>query len=166
MPLEFIAIGSITAPITSILGDILNNPLIDLRFLIPVITLLFIVLSFRHSSKKSVIDSPPTLQQKREPFITPDDRLSSELKRIEQNDMEYYIRSFEHDVDKFKEYSRKLKLLKREYFRYDRWVLSQRPKKSQKGKRLQKEIFDEIVSLYADLKSLRLSVITTEDQQR
>ncbi len=159
-------ISAITGTFTVILQGILENPLVDLRFLVPVVVLLVITMSFRHSSKKTVTDSPPTLQQKREPFVTPNDRFNSELKRIEQNDMEFYLRSFEHDLERFKEYSRKLKLLKRDYFRYDKWALSQRPKRSQRGKKLQKEVFDEIVSLYSDLKKMRLSVIETEDQLR
>jgi hypothetical protein len=149
-----------------ILYHILYNPLIDIKFLIPVLLLFIVTIMLRHRGKKTKIDSAPTLEQKREPFVVVPDRFNNEIKRAEKYEMQSYVDLISGDVERIKQKYDQFKLLQKSYNRYERWSQAQNPRKRKKGKEGMQELFDEMVKLYSELKSMKLSVIETEEQER
>ncbi|MGC8506064.1 MAG: hypothetical protein ACP5NK_05085 [Thermoplasmata archaeon] len=145
---------------------ILYNPIIDLKFLVPVVLLFAITMMLRHRVKKTKIDSAPTLEQKREPFTVSQDRFNSEIKKAEKYDMQFYVESLSQDVEKIKQKYDQFKSLRKTYYKYERWSESQNQRKRKKGNEARQELFDEMVKLYSQLKTMKLSVIETKDQER
>ena len=156
----------ITGYIEGLFYHFLYNPIVDLKFLVPVVLLFALTLMLRHRVKKTKVDSTPTLEQKREPFAASPDRFNSEIKRAQKYDIQFYVDSLSRDVEKIKQKYDQFKSTRRLYYKYERLSESQNPRKRKKGEEGKQELFDEMVKLYSQLKTMKLSVIETKDQER
>ena len=156
----------ITGYVEGLFYHFLYNPLADLKFLVPVVLLFALTLMLRHRVKKTKVDSAPTLEQKREPFAVSQDKFNSEIIRAQKFDIQSYVDSLSKDVEKIKQKYDDFKSTRKLYYKYERLSESQNPRKKKKGEEGKRELFDEMVKLYSQLKTMKLSVIETKDQER
>ena len=166
MMVNNLATTGITGYVEGLFYHFLYNPIVDLKFLVPVVLLFALTLMLRHRVRKTKVDSTPTLEQKREPFAASPDRFNSEIKRAQKYDIQFYVDSLSKDVEKIKQKYDQFKSTRKLYYKYERLSESQNPRKRKKGEEGKQELFDEMVKLYSQLKTMKLSVIETKDQER
>lgn len=141
-------------------------PMILMRFLVPVILLLVATLAVQRVSRKEKVDSAPTMEQKREQFVTPDDFFNREIEYIGKDDYEHFLRPMEIEFRRIKETSDQFKVLDKLYKKYDSKTRSTSRRKRKKALEMRREIFNQILELYNYLRQLRLEIVEYEDYER
>ncbi len=137
-------------------------PLLILRFLVPVLLLFVATLAVQRVSKKEKIDSAPTVEQKREQFVTPDDFFNREVEFIKKDDYEHYLQPMEIEFKRIRETLEQFKVLDKLYKKYDARTNSPYKKRRNRAMTLRKEVFEQIMDLYNYLRQLKLSVVEYE----
>lgn len=146
-------------------SNVLHNPVFLLSFLIPIAMLFVTSLAVRHYSKKTRIDGPPTLEQKREKFLVPRDFFNREAEKIRTDDYEYFLMPISSQFESLKQFHEYFKVLQKDYRKYV--VMSQ---SSRKGKRLRglegrKRTFNEILKLYNQIRGNKFDRIEFEQEE-
>ncbi len=151
--------------VSGFLGKVTHNPIFLLSFLVPVVMLLATSIAVRHYSKKTKIDGPPTLEQKREKFIVPTDFFNREATRIKADDYEYFLRPLSAEFESLKDFHEYFKILQKQYRRYEAMSLSGRKKKRMRGLEGRKKTFDDILKLYNQFRGNRFDRIEFEQEE-
>lgn len=145
-------------------NHIINYPLTDLKFLIPVISMVAMSGVVRHMSVKQRIDSSPSLEKKREKFSLPRDRFNVEVDVILREDYSSYVRAMENDLFEIEFLRKKFMRTLRKYRRVDAMTRSTFERRVKRGKKLKKAVLNELIDAYTDIKKMSLSAITIETE--
>lgn len=141
---------------------ILNYPITDMKFVIPIMAVVIISVFIRHMSVKETVDTSPTLEKKREKFKLPRDRFNVEVDHIMREDYRSYVRAMENDLFEIELIRKKFKRVLRKYNRFDNMTRSTIDRRSRKGKKLRKEALNELIDTYSEIKKMNMSAITLE----
>ena len=102
-------------------------PLLLFRFLIPVLLIFGATFSLQRRSRKTKIDSLPTLEQKREKFIVPNDFFNRELEFIKNDDYRHYLNPILKEMERMETIRQNLKILMKRYSKYESMSQSRYP---------------------------------------
>lgn len=152
---------------SSFLNNITHNPLFLLSFVVPVVMLFGTSVAIRHYSRKTKVDGPPTLEQKREKFVVPTDFFNREAAKIKADDYEYFLRPLTSEFESLMDFHEYFKSLRKQYRKYSAMSLSGRKKKRERGLEGKKKTFDDILKLYNQFRSNKFDRIEFEqDEER
>lgn len=160
------SLAGISGAFSTFEANVEASPVILLRFLIPVIILLIATLAVQRVSKKEKIDSAPTVEQKRERFVVPDDFFNREINHISRDDYDYFLQPMEIQFKRIKEAFDQFKVLDKLYRKYDARTRSSSNRRRIRALEKRKEVFDQILDIYNYLKMLKLSVVEYDEPKR
>ncbi len=146
----------------SVAQHIVNYPLTDMKFVIPITFVVLLSVYVRHLSVRQKIDSSPTLEKKRERFKLPMDRFNMEVDIILREDYRTYVRAMENDIYEIELIRKRFKKLLKKYNRYEFMSRSAIERRKKKGLRLRKSILNDLIDTYSEIKKMNLSAITLE----
>jgi hypothetical protein len=141
-------------------------PLLLFRFLIPILLIFGATFSLQRRSRKTKIDSLPTLEQKREKFIVPTDFFNRELEFIKNDDYRHYLNPILKEMDKMETIRQNLKILMKRYSKYENMSQSSYSRRKKKGLQLRNETFNQILETYAQVKKLKFSTVEIEKMEK
>ena len=154
------------AAVRGFLNTIYNNPVTDLKFLFPILMLLFASYALRLHAKRVKIDGPPTLSQKIEPFETPNDRFNTEVRRIMSDNYDYYVKQVETQINRVEEIKKEFLRARKMYERSKRQMAGLNEKKKARAKERRKEIFNQILGIAKELSSEKYAPIIYEEAKQ
>ncbi len=146
----------------STVNHILNYPLTDLKFVFPVVAVIIASGVVRHFSVKQRVDSSPAYEKKREKFSLPADRFNAEVGVILNEKYGSYVGAMENDLYVIERIRKRFMKLLRRYRRYDTMARSTFERRSKKGKSMRKQVLNDLIDTYAEIKKMDLSAITLE----
>lgn len=146
-------------------GNVMHDPIFLLSFVVPVVMLLAASLAIRHYSRKTKIDGPPTLEQKREKFVVPRDFFNREAEKIKSDDYEYFLRPISTQFESLKDFHEYFRNLQRQYRKYVAMSLSGRKRKRMRGAEGRKQTFNEILNLYNQFRRNKFDRIEFEQEE-
>ncbi|MCL5802532.1 MAG: hypothetical protein M1529_01790 [Candidatus Thermoplasmatota archaeon] len=141
-------------------------PLLLLRFLIPIVLIFGATFSLQRRSRKTKIDSLPTLEQKREKFIVPTDFFNRELEFIKNDDYRHYLNPILKEMENMERIREQLKILMKQYSKYESMSQSSYSRRKKKGLELRKQTFNRILETYAQVKKLKFSIVEIEKMEQ
>lgn len=141
-------------------------PLLLLRFLIPIVLIFGATFSLQRRSRKTKIDSLPTLEQKREKFIVPTDFFNRELEFIKNDDYRHYLNPILKEMENMERIREQLKILMKQYSKYENMSQSSYSRRKKKGLELRKQTFNRILETYAQVKKLKFSIVEIEKMEK
>ena len=141
-------------------------PLLLFRFLIPIVLIFGATFSLQRRSRKTKIDSLPTLEQKREKFIVPTDFFNRELEFIKYDDYRHYLNPILKEMDNMETIRQNLKILMKRYSKYENMSQSSYSRRKKKGLELRNETFNQILETYAQVKKLKFSTVEMEKMEK
>ena len=141
-------------------------PLLLFRFLIPVLLIFGATFSLQRRSRKTKIDSLPTLEQKREKFIVPNDFFNRELEFIKNDDYRHYLNPILKEMERMETIRQNLKILMKRYSKYESMSQSSYSRRKKKGLQLRNETFNQILETYAQVKKLKFSTVEIEKMEK
>lgn len=141
-------------------------PLLLLRFLIPIVLIFGATFSLQRRSRKTKIDSLPTLEQKREKFIVPTDFFNRELEFIKNDDYRHYLNPILKEMENMERIREQLKILMKQYSKYESMSQSSYSRRKKKGLELRKQTFNRILETYAQVKKLKFSIVEIEKMEK
>ncbi len=141
-------------------------PLLLLRFLIPIVLIFGATFSLQRRSRKTKIDSLPTLEQKREKFIVPTDFFNRELEFIKNDDYRHYLNPILKEMENMERIREQLKILMKQYSKYENMSQSSYSRRKKKGLELRKQTFNRILETYAQVKKLKFSIVEIEKMEQ
>ncbi len=141
-------------------------PLLLFRFLIPIVLIFGATFSLQRRSRKTKIDSLPTLEQKREKFIVPTDFFNRELEFIKNDDYRHYLNPILKEMDNMETIRQNLKILMKRYSKYENMSQSSYSRRKKKGLELRNETFNQILETYAQVKKLKFSTVEMEKMEK
>lgn len=144
------------------LVKVLNDPVTDMKFVVPVASVIILSLFIRHMSVKETVDSAPELEKKRERFKLPRDRFNVEVDIIMREDYSSYVRAMERDLYEIELIRKKFKKLLKKYNRYEYMTRSAIDRRSKKGKKMRKAVLNDMIDTYSEFKRMNLAAITLE----
>lgn len=147
-------------------NNISHNPIFLLSFVVPILLLLFASFAMRRYTRKTRIDGPPSLEQKREKFIIPRDFFARETEKILADDYAHFLNPITREFESLKEYHEYFKALEKRYRRYVAMSRSSRKKRKKAGMDGRKKTFDDILNLYNQLRSNNFDIIEFEQEDR
>ncbi len=146
-------------------GRIESNPLMLLSFVIPILVIWISSLAIRGFARRTKIDAPPTLEQKREKFVIPRDFFTGEADHVRSMDIEHFLVPIKHDFEVLKGYPQYFESLERRYSKFSRMAESSRPKKKKRGEEGKMKTFNEMLNLYNRLRRSRFETIEFEEEE-
>ncbi len=141
-------------------------PLLLFRFLIPIVLIFGATFSLQRRSRKTKIDSLPTLEQKREKFIVPTDFFNRELEFIKNDDYRHYLNPILKEMDNMETIRQNLKILMKRYSKYENMSQSSYSRRKKKGLELRNKTFNQILETYAQVKKLKFSTVEMEKMEK
>lgn len=149
-----------------VLQKILNDPATDMKFVVPILSVIIISVLIRHMSVKETVDSAPELEKKRERFKLPRDRFNVEVDIIMREDYKSYVQAMEKDLDEIEMIRKKFRKLLRKYNRFEYMSRSTIVRRKKKGKKMRKAVLNDMIDTYSEIKRMNLAAITldTEDE--
>ncbi len=141
-------------------------PLLLLRFLIPIVLIFGATFSLQRRSRKTKMDSLPTLEQKREKFIVPTDFFNRELEFIKNDDYRHYLNPILKEMENMERIREQLKILMKQYSKYESMSQSSYSRRKKKGLELRKQTFNRILETYAQVKKLKFSIVEIEKMEK
>ena len=156
-------LGGLQGVFSTFISNIESYPLILMRFLVPVLLLLIATMAVQRVSKKEKIDSTPTVEQKREQFVVPDDFFNKEVGYITNDEYEHYLRPMENEFRRMKETFDQFKVLDKLYKKYDARTRSASRRRRKRALEMRREVFDQILELYNYLRQVRLSIVEYDE---
>jgi len=141
-------------------------PLLLFRFLIPVALIFGVTFSLQRRSRKTKIDSLPTLEQKREKFLVPTDFFNRELEFIKNDDYRHYLNPILKEMERMEVIRQNLKILMKRYSKYENMSQSSYSRRKKKGLQLRNETFNQILETYAQVKKLKFSTVEIEKMEK
>ena len=141
-------------------------PLLLFRFLIPIVLIFGATFSLQRRSRKTKIDSLPTLEQKREKFIVPTDFFNRELEFIKNDDYRHYLNPILKEMEKMETIRQNLKILMKRYSKYENMSQSSYSRRKKRGLELRNETFNQILETYAQVKKLKFSTVEIEKMEK
>lgn len=141
-------------------------PLLLLRFLIPIVLIFGATFSLQRRSRKTKMDSLPTLEQKREKFIVPTDFFNRELEFIKNDDYRHYLNPILKEMENMERIREQLKILMKQYSKYENMSQSSYSRRKKKGLELRKQTFNRILETYAQVKKLKFSIVEIEKMEK
>lgn len=156
-------LSSVFGAFQALAQNIEAYPLVVMRFLVPVLIIFIITLSIQRLSRKAVVNSTPTLEQKREQFIIPADFFNKEVDHISSEDFEYYIKPMDKQFGIMKDYSDTFRRLLKAYRKYDALSNSSYKRRKKRGEEWRKQTFNEILDLYANIRRMKFTVVEVEN---
>ncbi|MHB1811598.1 MAG: hypothetical protein ACYCPR_04205 [Thermoplasmataceae archaeon] len=141
-------------------------PLLLLRFLIPIVLIFGATFSLQRRSRKTKIDSLPTLEQKREKFIVPTDFFNRELEFIKNDDYRHYLNPILKEMENMERIREQLKILMKQYSKYESMSQSSYSRRKKKGLELRNQTFNKILETYAQVKKLKFSTVEIEKMEK
>lgn len=155
--------GSIEAQLVSnFLSNVQHNPVFLLSFLVPVLLLLFSSIAIRRYSRKTKIDGPPTLEQKREKFLVPRDFFNRETETIKADDYAYFLKPISNEFHTLVEFDDYFRILEKRYRKFRIMSNSARKKRRQAGIDGTKNTFNDILNLYNRLRKTKFEIVEFE----
>ena len=143
-----------------------SNPLMLLSFIIPVVVIWISSVTIRGFARRTKIDAPPTLEQRREQFTIPRDFFSRESKYVRELDIEHFIGPIKRDFDVLRQYPDYFDALEKRYRKYSRMAESSRTKRKKRGETGKLDTFNEILNLYNRLRKSRFETIEFEEEEK
>ena len=158
---------------SSILAQMVSNFFINLRqdpiflmsFIVPILLLFISSALLRIYTRRTRIDGPPTLEQKRERFVIPKDFFNRETERIRSDDYEYFLKPLTKEFQALKDYQEYYKYLEKRYRKYISMSKSSRKKKKKEGIEGRKKTFDDILNLYNRLRNTKFDIVEFEQEE-
>lgn len=141
-------------------------PLLLFRFLIPIVLIFGATFSLQRRSRKTKIDTLPTLEQKREKFVVPKDFFNRELEFIKNDDYRHYLNPILREMDNMEKIRDQLKFLMKMYSKYENMSQSSYLRRRKKGLELRNQTFNQILELYAQVKKLKFSTVEIEKMEK
>lgn len=158
--------SSITSQlISNFFSNVQHEPVFLFSFIIPILMLFISSLAIRRYSKKTKIDGPPTLEQKKEKFIIPRDFFNNETDHIRSSDYAYFLNPISSEFKSLLEYHERFRVLEKQYRRYTVMSQSSRKKRKLAGEEGQKRVFDDILNLYNKLRSTKFEIVEFEHEE-
>lgn len=155
--------GSLGAQLISdFFSNVMHNPAFLLSFVVPVFILLIASVAIRHYSKKTKIDGPPTLEQKREKFLVPRDFFNKETDRIKTDDYAHFLSPIASEFHALVEYDDYFRVLEKRYRKYSSMSHSSRKKRQEAGVQGAKRTFNDILNLYNKLRNSKFEIVEFE----
>lgn len=152
--------------VSDFFSNVQHNPIFLLSFVIPILMLLISSLAIRRYSRKTRIDGPPTLEQKKEKFVIPKDFFNKETDRIKSDDYAYFLSPISYEFRSLLEYHEYFKVLEKQYRRYLAMSQSSRKKRRKAGEEGKKRTFEDILNLYNRLRNSKFEIIEFEQEER
>ncbi len=146
--------------------NIIHNPLIILHFFVPIIMIFVAMLAVEHRSRKTRLDAPPTIDQKKEKFVVPDDFLNSELDSIKNEDYRHFIDPMVNDLETMTNIINELKVLKGRFARFEKMSQSTNQRRRKSGLQGQRKVFNDILELYKKAGNLKFTTVEVETIER
>ena len=147
------------------LTNLHSNPLFLLSFIVPVGLLMVTSMAIRRSSRKTKIDGPPTLEQKREKFIIPKDFFNREVEKVQVDDYNYFLKPISREFTSLREFHERFKIMEKQYRKYSNMAQSSSKKKKKRGLEGRKTAFNDILNLYNKLRSSKFNVVEFEQSE-
>lgn len=158
--------SSITTQLLSnFFSNVQHNPVFLFSFIIPIVMLLVTSLAVRRYSKKTRIDGPPTLEQKKEKFIIPRDFFNDETNKIREQDFAHFLNPISSEFKMLRDYHERFRILEKQYRRYAVMRQSSRKKRKKAGEEGQKKTFDDILNLYNKLRNNKFEIVEFEHEE-
>ena len=148
--------------ISDFFSNVAHNPVFLLSFVVPILMLLFASIAIRHYSRKTKIDGPPSLEQKREKFVVPKDFFNRESERIRTDDYAYYLNPIAKEFHSLVEYDEYFKVLEKRYRKFQSMSNSTRKRRREAGLEGRKRTFNDILNLYNRLRSNKFEIVEFE----
>lgn len=145
-------------------SNVVHNPVFLLSFVVPIVMLIAASLAIRHYSRKTRIDGPPTLEQKREKFVVPRDFFNKEAEKIMLDDYEYFLKPITTQFESLKAFHEYFRSLQKQYRKYVAMSSSGRKRKRIRGMEGRKRTFDEILKLYNQFRGNKFDRIEFEQE--
>lgn len=154
-----------TQLLASFFSNVQHNPVFLFSFIIPIVMLFVSSMAIRRYSKKTKIDGPPSLEQKKEKFIIPRDFFNKETDKIKEQDFSYFLTPISSEFRALLSYHERFKVLEKQYRKYAAMSQSSRKKRRKTGLDGQKRVFDDILNLYNRLRSNKFEIVEFEQQE-
>lgn len=151
-----------TQMISDFFSNVQHNPVFLLSFVVPILMLLFASVAIRRYSKKTKIDGPPSLEQKREKFVVPKDFFNRETDRIKTDDYAYFLSPIANEFHNLVEFDDYFRVLEKRYKKFRSMSNSARKKRKQAGIEGSKNTFNDILNLYNRLRSTKFEIVEFE----
>lgn len=146
-------------------SNVIHEPLFLLSFVVPVAMLFLTSLAVRHYSRKTRIDGPPTLEQKREKFMVPKDFFNREAEKIKTDDYEYFLGPISTQFESLKDFHEYFKSLEKQYRKCVSMSHSGRKSRRERGLEGRKKTFDDILKLYNQFRGNKFDRIEFEQEE-
>lgn len=160
-------IGSIIGAFFSAwIQNIIRDPLIILHFLVPIIMIFVAMLAVEHRSKKTKVDALPTIEQKKEKFVLPDDFLNRELDSIKSEDYRHFLDPMVDDLEGMRNIVNELKVLRHSFARFEKMSESTNQRRRKKGMEGQRKVFNDILELYRKAGNMKFGTVEAETTER
>lgn len=148
--------------ISNFFTNLQHNPWFLLSFVVPVVMLLIASIAIRRYSKKTKIDGPPTLEQKREKFVVPKDFFNRETDRVKSDDYAYFLKPIASEFHTLVEFDDYFRILERRYKKFRSMSNSGRKKRRKAGIEGAKNTFNDILNLYNRLRTMKFEIVEFE----
>lgn len=151
--------------ISNFFNNVQHDPIFLLSFIVPILFLLFSTVILRTFIRRTKIDGPPSLEQKRERFVIPRDFFSKETEKIRADDYEHFLRPLSNEFHALKDFQEYYKYLEKQYRRYVAMSRSSRKKRRKAGIEGRKKTFDDILNLYNRLRNTKFDIVEFEHEE-
>ncbi len=148
--------------ISNFFTNLQHDPWFLLSFVVPVVMLLIASIAIRRYSKKTKIDGPPTLEQKREKFVVPKDFFNRETDRVKSDDYAYFLKPIASEFHTLVEFDDYFRILERRYKKFRAMSNSGRKKRRKAGIEGTKNTFNDILNLYNRLRTTKFEIVEFE----
>lgn len=139
-----------------------HDPVFLLSFVVPVLMLLFASIAMRLYSRRTKIDGPPTLEQKREKFVVPKDFFNRETDRVKRDDYAYFLNPIASEFHTLVEFDDYFRILEKRYKKFRTMSNSGRKKRREAGIEGAKNTFNDILNLYNRLRTTKFEIVEFE----
>ncbi len=148
--------------VSNFFTNLQHDPWFLLSFVVPVVMLLIASVAIRRYSRKTKIDGPPTLEQKREKFVVPKDFFNRETDRVKSDDYAYFLKPIASEFHTLVEFDDYFRILERRYKKFRSMSNSGRKKRKQAGIDGTKKTFNDILNLYNRLRTTKFEIVEFE----
>lgn len=151
--------------VSNFFTNLQHDPWFLLSFVVPVVMLLIASVAIRRYSRKTKIDGPPTLEQKREKFVVPSDFFNRETDRVKMDDYAYFLKPIASEFHTLVEYDDYFRILERRYRKFRSMSNSGRKKRKKAGIEGTKKTFNDILNLYNKLRTTKFEIVEFENDE-
>ncbi|HLH86234.1 MAG TPA: hypothetical protein VKU79_05160 [Thermoplasmataceae archaeon] len=160
-----LSVGSLIGSlIQTFQSQVTKDPFMLLGFLIPILLIWFSSMGIRLVARRTKVDSPPTMEQKREKFIIPRDFFNVELEQIKDSNFERYLVPMESELRYLKDSYQYFQTLIKRYRKYSSMASSSIKRRKKRGEQGRIDTFNEILNLYNRVRKLQFNTVEFQEE--